>query len=544
MRQRPTVLTPRSAPRLALAPSASRRPQALGLLFLITLAAGVLRFSTLGAQSLWYDESVTAWIAHASLGKALGASLHDTTPPPYYVLVWGWAKLFSTSEVGLRLLPALAGTATVPAAYLAAAVACQSRRIGLMAAGLVATSPLLLWYSQEARNYAWFVFAIVVSLAFLAAVCRRPRRVLVVGWSLSAAAAIAIHYFAAFFVAAEVIWLLLEARRRFLRPAVVAIGFVACVGLVLSSVAVAQPGNRAQWIAHIPLGQRLGQIPKQFAVGLQSSFERPAELVAVVLCALALWALARRARGAERRGAILFAFVGIGAVAAATISVGQGYVITRNVLAGCACVLGVLAAGFGARRAPRVAALGGVVFCVLGAALCINVLSTPQLQRTDWRALGQALPPTPAPRLVVINYTALPLLYYLHDSVDLSAGLEPQDPIFGPVAIAGASTGGTIAVSELDLVGIRPAAMPEALCWWGAQCNLALSAPSGASLPPGFSQAQSFDVGQFTVIRYRSAAPIQLTARGLRSSSIAGATALLQQQGLTTRPTSAALTRH
>src|SRR5438876_576650 len=75
------------------------------------------------------------------------------TPPFYYMLAWGWAKLFGTGEVGLRSLSALAGTLTIPAAY-AAGRALSSRRAGLIAAALFAVNPLLVWYSQEARAYA------------------------------------------------------------------------------------------------------------------------------------------------------------------------------------------------------------------------------------------------------------------------------------------------------------------------------------------------------------------------------------------------------
>ena len=81
----------------------------------------------------------------------------ESNPPLYYVLAWAWAKAFGTHEVGLRSLSTLFGTATVPLAYCIGAELAH-RRAGLIAAALVAVSPMLIWYSQEARSYAVLAF--------------------------------------------------------------------------------------------------------------------------------------------------------------------------------------------------------------------------------------------------------------------------------------------------------------------------------------------------------------------------------------------------
>src|SRR5207302_4100086 len=107
---------------LAERPETSRRPRARALstygwaLAGLTVLAASLRFSTLGVQSFWHDEAVT-------VGRILRPSLFDTlktipsseaTPPLYYVLAWGWTKVFGLGEVGVRSLSALFGTALVP----------------------------------------------------------------------------------------------------------------------------------------------------------------------------------------------------------------------------------------------------------------------------------------------------------------------------------------------------------------------------------------------------------------------------------------------
>ena len=123
------------------------RSPLLAVLALTALGAA-LRFPTLDRQSFWLDELVTVSL----LDRGLGDVLHEiprteATPFVYYVVAWLWGSVFGLGEVGIRSLSALAGTATIPVAYGAGAVL-ASRRAGLVAAGLVAVNPFLVWYAQ------------------------------------------------------------------------------------------------------------------------------------------------------------------------------------------------------------------------------------------------------------------------------------------------------------------------------------------------------------------------------------------------------------
>jgi mannosyltransferase len=121
------------------------------VLLALTVGAALLRFSSLGTQSYWYDEAITVELVRKPFHAMLGALPHsESTPPAYYVLAWIWSRMFGTGEAGLRSLSAAIGTATVPATYPAAR-AFVGRRPALIAAALVAVSPFLVWYSQEAR---------------------------------------------------------------------------------------------------------------------------------------------------------------------------------------------------------------------------------------------------------------------------------------------------------------------------------------------------------------------------------------------------------
>src|SRR5205814_9331921 len=118
----------------------------------LTVLAAVLRFYRLGHQGLWFDEANTALLVHFSPGKMLGlVPQTESTPPLYYCVAWVWARIFGYGETGLRSLSAVAGVLTVPVVY-SAARKLISTRAGLIVAALAACSPLLVWYSQEARS--------------------------------------------------------------------------------------------------------------------------------------------------------------------------------------------------------------------------------------------------------------------------------------------------------------------------------------------------------------------------------------------------------
>src|SRR3954447_9074298 len=271
----------------------------------ITAGAAALRFSTLGVQSFWHDEAVTVGrVLHPGLGGTLREIPSSKAAPPlYYVLAWLWTTVFGVSEAGIRSLSAVCGTATVPVAY-AIGARLVSRRAGLLAALAVAVSPLLVWYSQEARAYALLVLTSALTIWFFAAALQEPeRRRWLWWWAAASSLALLSHYFAAFVVAPEAAWLLWRSRpRRAVLAAVAGPPLVAAAPLPL---AVHQAGRgHDRWIAAIPFGTRATTAVKQYVQGVGGT-PSGALSVVIAVCALAGGVLAL-ARGDRRRLAIPF----------------------------------------------------------------------------------------------------------------------------------------------------------------------------------------------------------------------------------------------
>src|SRR5512135_3670105 len=59
-------------------------------LLAILLAGTALRLFRLGAGSLWYDETVSVYLAGSPVPELLRHTAGDIHPPGYYLLLRGW----------------------------------------------------------------------------------------------------------------------------------------------------------------------------------------------------------------------------------------------------------------------------------------------------------------------------------------------------------------------------------------------------------------------------------------------------------------------
>lgn len=177
------------------------------------LAALALRLVHLGQDSLWYDETVSSYLAGQRAAELVAHTARDIHPPLYYLLLRAWLLLLgyptgqaSPDGYGLEFVAALLslffGVLLVPLTWQLA------RRLGLphpaplLSALLIAISPFGVWYSQEVRMYTvGAVLGTVVLLATLpflrtAVSPGRLRRAAVVYAVAAAAGMYTLYYFA------------------------------------------------------------------------------------------------------------------------------------------------------------------------------------------------------------------------------------------------------------------------------------------------------------------------------------------------------------
>lgn len=349
----------------------------------------------------------TGMLSHLSSG--------ESAPPLYYIMVWGWTKVFGVGTLGFRTFSALAGALTVPVMYLAGRRI--SPRVGLWAAALTACNPAMYYYSQEARCYALLIlFSAVAFVLWLRALENADARSLML-WAGASILALLTHYFAAFLFVPQAI---IIARRLGLRRVLLPVGSVVLVGLALLPLAVSQHGNgkKSEWIEESSLVSRVAETAKQFLVGVYGPLEILTALIAGLLAACALVLVVRRTEARERQAARDFAIVGavgvgLPLIAAAThvLDVFDG----RNVIAAWIPWALLLAIGLAAPRARRAGASLGICLCVLSLVVIAAIDEIPGYQRDDWRGVAKALgtPRSPDRVLVAERYSSMPLSIYL-----------------------------------------------------------------------------------------------------------------------------------
>jgi 4-amino-4-deoxy-L-arabinose transferase-like glycosyltransferase len=327
----------------------------------------------------------------------------------YYVLAWLWTQVFGTGEVGLRSFSALCGTLTIPVMW-AVGRRLASERIGLVAALVTAVNPLLFWYSQEARTYALLVLLSALSLlAFLRAL-DEPSVGRLVAWGAVCALTVLAHYFGAFVVVGQAIWLLVALHRRGALTsggAAAALAPIVVVGAALVPLVIRQNDGRASFIstASGSLPYRLGQLVKQDILGDGQPAKALLLAIGLVLVALALALLITRASRAERSGGLMMLAIGARGVLLAFVvaAVVTDYFDTRNLLATWPPLALVVAVGFGAARAGRWGAAGLAALVLLSLVCIANVVRDPDFQRDNWRGAVRALGQPTSTRVIVAD---------------------------------------------------------------------------------------------------------------------------------------------
>ncbi|MEM7030874.1 MAG: glycosyltransferase family 39 protein [Chloroflexota bacterium] len=180
-------------------------------LILILWLALALRLFQLETQSLWYDEGVTWYLTQFSLPQLVAWTAADIQPPFYYVILWMTTRLFGQSEWALRFPSLLFGVLNVPVMWqLGRALSPQRHRlVGYVAASFMTLSPLMVYYSQEARMYTLLVLQANVASYLLWQLMqgKQPTTVRILAYVLTMAFALYTHYFAAFLLLAHaIVW--------------------------------------------------------------------------------------------------------------------------------------------------------------------------------------------------------------------------------------------------------------------------------------------------------------------------------------------------
>src|SRR5947209_2577567 len=211
----------------------------------LTIFALALRIPWLG-QSFWLDEALTGYLVHSGVGPMVTGIANQSEAPLYFFIAYAWRHVFGSGEASIRMVSVLAGVATVPVGYAATRVL-LNRRAGVAVAALVAASPVMVWYSVEARAYALWLLLCALALFFWAHARERDVWWAFDGWAVVSALAFATHYFAVLLIVPEAAWLIWRSANR--HRALRATGGVAlALAMILPLVEYQRVHGGGEWI--------------------------------------------------------------------------------------------------------------------------------------------------------------------------------------------------------------------------------------------------------------------------------------------------------
>jgi len=376
------------------------------------------RTVAIGREGLWTDEALTLVIAHLPVWDMVTKPT-DPTPFLYYAL-HEWFVPDGAGVVAVRSISLAAGMLTLPVVYVIGRMM-FSRAGALLTAALVALSPPLIDYSQEARAYSLLVLLVAASAMFLLLSLRgqaaRRRRIALAGFAASNVAAFYTHFIALFWIAPALLILRIclprGAGREGMRETWLAIAAVVllCVPEAGRVVRYAAAANGFNWLTQLsPLGF-VELLARQWLPAGISSIGRWAGLVLVAaLAGLGLMQRKAIAEWARRRpeAPLIIAALCLQPLALWLF----GYVVSPVLmertmlpsLIGVALLLTLLVEVL--ERPARQIATGALLIAAAGSLVPTGTVRVKE----DWRGADRQLATTQSQLIIVCPYWQAPAL--------------------------------------------------------------------------------------------------------------------------------------
>lgn len=451
------------------------RPQMVegALLIAILLLAFAVRTVHLDAQSLWYDEAVSAQVAAKGLAELTRWTADDIQPPLYYIFLAGWTRAAGHEEWVLRFPSVIFGMAAVAVLWSLVRRLYGRSPYGslaaLLAAGMAAIAPLYVYYSQEARMYTQLTFfGALAGYALLRAATDSEGRRDLGWWAVTAVASLAAlytHYFALFLLAAFAVCAFVAlalARRRVparrVRNAVatillVGVGYLPWLPSMLNRYRV----DASYWQGDLKLGEALRHIAVSFTTGAPETMLEadavqwlPWFAAAFAVALAGLWASARRRRKTGWQEVwipllvLLLPIFMVLALAARNPKFNPRYLMMVS-----PAYLAILAGGMASWWfAPGRSRLSGRILTMAVAALVLaasaiglrNWFTDPAFTKAQWRELVAYVREEMGPeeRIVLVSGHAFPAWEYY--AADITPILLPQIDILDVNAVLGFRT--------------------------------------------------------------------------------------------------------
>ncbi len=388
------------------------------LIWMVVAVGSLVRFYRYDALSLWLDEGITVNVTRLPWLTVLGLrGAYETHPPLYFVLVKLTTLFIPEVDAG-RVLSIVAGILTIPVLYLL-----TSRLIdkwaAVVAATVLALSPVHIWYSQEARMYTMTVLLVAISYLAIIAFYRSGQMRWVMAYGLSVLCALYVDYSSIYALAPQLLLLIYiakvrrrEAYKLWIAGAAAILAFLPWATQLLSTMQT-WGTQRASYLGVTPIKVAISLISLTGAGGNNASINIPnvgyfwgrtlapwgygiaVQLVIVICIALVICAgvvvLVRRAPLALFVSALLVGTIVVD-ITLSLISPGYAERTVLPALLGWAIVVGGAVSGSNMRKLGKWVKAGtllGAVSLIFISMLTLLSIYTGALKQ-EWRELAAA----------------------------------------------------------------------------------------------------------------------------------------------------------
>jgi mannosyltransferase len=221
-------------------------------LAVIMALAAFLRIHELGSHSLWNDELMSVSYARSDgFWERLLRSTTTINMAFYYVVLHFWVML-GQSDFWVRLPSVIFGLLAIPAIY-ALGSHLFDKKVGLIAALLIAVHALHIEYSQEARSYSLVVLFAILSSLFFTRGIRRSTPGNWIGYIIFSVLGVYTHVFGVLVILAHASSLPFVLRRRV--PWMGLVFSMATIGLMLIPIGwfTLTYSNAVDWVSPLSL---------------------------------------------------------------------------------------------------------------------------------------------------------------------------------------------------------------------------------------------------------------------------------------------------
>lgn len=167
-----------------------------------------MRLYGLVSSSIWHDEGYTMWLLRYNPLEIIERTARDVHPPGYYLLAKPWVMAFGNSALSIRFLSLIFSVGII---YLTFKIVEKvfSKESAFWAATLVAFSPFMVRFAQEARMYGVVAFFTTLATYFLVRFIKEKNNKLLIPYALAMTVAIYTQYYAFFVIMVQ--WIVMAA---------------------------------------------------------------------------------------------------------------------------------------------------------------------------------------------------------------------------------------------------------------------------------------------------------------------------------------------